>query len=256
MRWVESVRGVERGRNWMCEEKRNMAANDSKKNRRMDVKCEREKRRREKSVCTWEQEKERKKWMCKRKMRSVFERKRWWGRVTEERKRKVDSEQIMQIVCVCLKVLKNKSVYIYIYRTSLPQIGCDTRPFLAGYAGHCWRSRDELIRDVLLWTPTHGRVKAGRPARTYIQQLCENTGCCPEDLPEAMNDMEKWRERVMDIRATSTIWWWWWKLVWIQRFYSHSKADRATCLSTNSWERCVTQTVSFRNWTLIAMSIT
>ena len=39
------------------------------------------------------------------------------------------------------------------------------------HAGHCWRSRDDLIRDVLLWTPTHGRAKAGRPARTYIQQL-------------------------------------------------------------------------------------
>ena len=51
------------------------------------------------------------------------------------------------------------------------------------HAGHCWRSRDELISDVLLWTPTHGRAKAGRPARTYIQQLCEDTGCCPEDLP-------------------------------------------------------------------------
>ena len=35
------------------------------------------------------------------------------------------------------------------------------------HAGHCWRSRDELIRDVLLWTPTHGRAKAGRPARTF-----------------------------------------------------------------------------------------
>ena len=35
------------------------------------------------------------------------------------------------------------------------------------HAGHCWRSRDKLISDVLLWTPTHGRAKAGRPARTY-----------------------------------------------------------------------------------------
>ena len=78
------------------------------------------------------------------------------------------------------------------------------------HAGHCWRSRDELISDVLLWTPTHGPAKAGRPARAYIQQLCEDTGCCPEDLPEAMNDREKWRERVRDIRATSTTWWWWW----------------------------------------------
>ena len=84
------------------------------------------------------------------------------------------------------------------------------------HAGHCWRSRNELIRDVLLWIPTHGRAKAGRPARTYIQQLCEDTGCCPEDLPRAMNDREEWRERVRDIRAASTIWWWWWYIV-IQR---------------------------------------
>ena len=62
------------------------------------------------------------------------------------------------------------------------------------HAGHCWRIRDELISDVLLWTPTYGRAKAGRPARTYIQQLCEDTGCSPEALPEAMNDSEKWRE--------------------------------------------------------------
>ena len=59
------------------------------------------------------------------------------------------------------------------------------------HAGHCWRSKDELISDAPLWTPTHGRAKAGRPARTYIQQLCENTGCRPEDLPEAMNDREE-----------------------------------------------------------------
>ena len=62
----------------------------------------------------------------------------------------------------------------------------------------------ELISDVLLWTPHIWPNKTGRPARTYIQQLCEDTGCSSEDLPEAMNDREKWRERVRDIRATST----------------------------------------------------
>ena len=35
-------------------------------------------------------------------------------------------------------------------------------------------SRDELISEVLLWTPTYGRAKVGRPARTCIQQLCED----------------------------------------------------------------------------------
>ena len=78
------------------------------------------------------------------------------------------------------------------------------------HAGHCWRSKDELVSDVLLWTPTYGQAKAGRPARTYIQQLCEDTGCNPEDLPEAMNDREKWREMVRDLCAGGTTWWWWW----------------------------------------------
>ena len=32
------------------------------------------------------------------------------------------------------------------------------------HVGHCWRSRDKLISDILLWTPSHGRAKAGRPA--------------------------------------------------------------------------------------------
>ena len=43
------------------------------------------------------------------------------------------------------------------------------------HAWHCWRSKDELISDVLLWTPAYGQAKAGRQARTYIQQLCEDT---------------------------------------------------------------------------------
>ena len=74
----------------------------------------------------------------------------------------------------------------------------------ARHAGHCWRSKDELVSDVLLWTPTYGQAKAGRPARTYIQQLGEDTGCNLEDLPEAMNDREKWREMVKDICAGGT----------------------------------------------------
>ena len=86
----------------------------------------------------------------------------------------------------------------------LPPITKTIQVRRARHAGHCWRSKDELVRDVLLWTPTYGQAKAGRLARTYIQQLCEDTGCNPEDLPEAMNDREKWREMVKDIRAGGT----------------------------------------------------
>ena len=72
-----------------------------------------------------------------------------------------------------------------------------------------WRSMDELISYVLLWTPSHGRAKAGQPARTYIQQLSADTRCRPEDLPEGMDDWEGWRKRVRDIRVDGMTWWWW-----------------------------------------------
>ena len=47
----------------------------------------------------------------------------------------------------------------------LPRITKTIQVRRTRHAGHCWRSRDELIRDVLLWIPTHGRAKAGR--RTF-----------------------------------------------------------------------------------------
>ena len=66
-------------------------------------------------------------------------------------------------------------------------------------AGHCWRSRDELISGVLLWKPSHGHARVGRPAKTYIDQLCADTG-----YSGTMNDREGWQEIVMDIHAAST----------------------------------------------------
>ena len=53
---------------------------------------------------------------------------------------------------------------------------------LTRHAGHCWRSWDELISDIFLWTPSDGRAESGRPARTYIQQLCVDSGYSLEDL--------------------------------------------------------------------------
>ena len=56
--------------------------------------------------------------------------------------------------------------------------------------------------------------KSRTTSRIYIQLLCEDKGCSPEDLPEAMNDREKRQEWVRDIRASSTTrWgWWWWSI--------------------------------------------
>ena len=38
--------------------------------------------------------------------------------------------------------------------------------------GHCWKSKDKLISDLLLWIPTHGHTSVDRPSRTNISVLC------------------------------------------------------------------------------------
>ena len=70
------------------------------------------------------------------------------------------------------------------------------------HTGSCLRSKDELISDVFLLTLSQGRAKVERPARTYIQQLCADTGFSLGDLPGAMDDGDGWLERVREISAT------------------------------------------------------
>ena len=128
--------------------------------------------------------------------------------LTKRLEKKLDGNYIRMLRAILNKSWRQHPTRHQLYG-HLPPITKTIQVRRTRHAGHCWKSRDELIRDVLLWTPTHGRAKVGWSARTYIQQLCEDTGCCPEDLPRAMNDREEWRERVRDIRATSTTWWWW-----------------------------------------------
>ena len=129
--------------------------------------------------------------------------------LTKRLERKLDGNYTRMLRAVLNKSWPQHPTRLQLYG-HLPPITKTIQVRRTRHAGHCWRSKDELISDVLQWTPTYGCAKVGRAARTYIQQLCEDTGCNPEDLPEAMNDREKWRERVRDIRAGGATWWWWW----------------------------------------------
>ena len=77
-----------------------------------------------------------------------------------------------------LTVCRKEYIYIYIYI----------------YIGHYWRSKDKLISDVLLWTPSHRHASVGRLTKTYLQHLCTDTGFRLEDLLEAMDDRDEWWE--------------------------------------------------------------
>ena len=127
--------------------------------------------------------------------------------LTKRLERRLDGNYTRMLRAVLNKSWRQHPTRLQLYG-HLPPITKTIQVRRTRHAGHCWRSKDELISDVLLWTPTHGCARVGRPARTYIQQLCEDTGCNPEDLPEAMNDREKWRETVRDIRVGGATWWW------------------------------------------------
>ena len=73
------------------------------------------------------------------------------------------------------------------------------------FAGHCWRSKYQVASDLILWQPQHGNCSRGCPAKTYIDQLRDDTDLLTTDeIKTAMNDREGWKKYVMDYRASST----------------------------------------------------
>ena len=101
--------------------------------------------------------------------------------LTKRTEKKLDSNYTRMLRAILNKSWRQHRTKQQLYG-HLPPITKTIKIRRTRHAGHCWRSRDEFVSDVLLWTPAHGRAKARRPARTYIQQLCADTGCSPEDL--------------------------------------------------------------------------
>ena len=118
--------------------------------------------------------------------------------LTKNIEKKLDGNYTRMLRAILNKSLRKRPTKQQLYG-HLPPITKTIQVRWTRHAGHCWRSKNELISDILLWTPSHGWAKVGQPARTYIQQLCANTGCSLEDLPGAIDDREAWRERVREI---------------------------------------------------------
>ena len=101
--------------------------------------------------------------------------------------------------------------------------------------GHYRRSKGELIRDVLLWTPSHSRAEVGRSAKTYQQQLCSDTGCNLKDLPGEMDDRDEWRERVWEIRTSG--------MMLKQKYIRHNKIANVSDVVIESKQSITTERV-------------
>ena len=87
---------------------------------------------------------------------------------TKRLKKKLDGNYTRMLRAILNKSWRQHPTKHQLYG-HLPPITKTIQVRRTRHAGHCWRSKDKLISDVLLWTPTYGRAKAGRPAQTYIQ---------------------------------------------------------------------------------------
>ena len=84
--------------------------------------------------------------------------------LTKRMEKKLDSNYTRMLRAILNKSWRKQPTKQQLYGHQ-PPIAKTIKFRRTRHAGHCWRSRSKLISDVLLWTPSYSRVKAGRPAR-------------------------------------------------------------------------------------------
>ena len=99
--------------------------------------------------------------------------------LTKRMKKKLDSNYTRMLWAILNKSWRQNLTKQLLY-SRLPPIMKTIQVRRTRHAGYCWRSKDELISYILLWTPSHGRATARQPTRTYIQLLCIDTDSCEQ----------------------------------------------------------------------------
>ena len=75
--------------------------------------------------------------------------------ITKQLEKKLDGNYTRMLRAILKKSWKQHPIKHQLYG-HLPPITKTIQARRTRHAGHCWRSRDELIRNVPLWTPTYG----------------------------------------------------------------------------------------------------
>ena len=71
-------------------------------------------------------------------------------------------------------------------------------------AGHCFRHPELSTQKVMLWEPTHGQRRRGRPRTTFVDTLKKDTGATSTDeLATLMMDRKLWKSHVNSRRLAS-----------------------------------------------------
>ena len=69
-----------------------------------------------------------------------------------------------------------------------PEVSEDIRKRRLKFTGYCFWDTRECIRHFLFWEPPHDSKSLGRPARTYVDCLMNDTGCSVVKLKHCMLD--------------------------------------------------------------------
>ena len=72
------------------------------------------------------------------------------------------------------------------------------------FTGHCLRSSWQVVSDLVLWKPTYGK-SAGRPIKTYVDLLRQDTGQTPAEIKTCTENRRVWRA-IIEVQQMSTEW--------------------------------------------------
>ena len=130
--------------------------------------------------------------------------------------KKIDGNHTRQLYAVLNKNWKQCPTKQQLY-SHLPPISQTIWGRQTRHVGHCWRSKNELIRNIFQWT-SQRHFSVDRPEKK-IYYLFEDTGYCLNDLSRVMTDTDGQLESIKGIHVVGmTWWWWWWWWWWIQQW--------------------------------------
>ena len=112
--------------------------------------------------------------------------------------KKLDGSYTRMLHAVLNKSWKQYPIKQQLYG-NLPPTSQTIQVIWASHTRHCWRSKDKNINDIFPWTPTRGHTSVGWPAKSYIHQLCAETGCRLDNLARVMADKDEEREKVKGV---------------------------------------------------------
>ena len=121
--------------------------------------------------------------------------------VTKTLKKRIDG-CYTRMLRMCLGISwKQKLTNDELYR-ELPRVTVKIAERRMKLAGHCIRHPELSASNLVLWTPSRGTPKQGKPAMTYIDCLCDDLGVEDErEIRTAMNNRSQWRELSGLVRA-------------------------------------------------------